>query len=404
MPAVEALPSNVRLFHVGPPKTGTTALQAALAASREDLVHHGVVYPGTGYNHRYEVAAVVGKTIGWKTRSDGRPRKPPSIERWNRLVDEVRSHPHQRVVISHEYAAGAGVQAAQRIRDDMGESLHVLVTLRSHSLMLPSIWQETNKAAGNRGTFDRWLKAALEPGSDINQLVRRRHAQGELIRRWAKVVGPENVTAIILDPNEHGMVYRVVEQLLALPDGLLARSDTHAWTTNRSMTVPELELFRQFNRRFRAENTTWRQYDALLIKGGLERVLGSRTPAQCEPRLTMPDWAAEQADRISVREAEEVVASGVRVIGDPAHLMQPAKRRTDAAEDHRQVSQVPIDLAVEAMVGISAAALLRDARFSQPHPTALGVMLQQVPARELLAELGRRGRRGTRRWTRLGRG
>ena len=41
------------LLHVGLHKTGTTALQVALADARLDLEQHGVCYPGTStYQHR----------------------------------------------------------------------------------------------------------------------------------------------------------------------------------------------------------------------------------------------------------------------------------------------------------------------------------------------------------------
>ena len=43
---VQLLPTGTRLVHIGHPKSGSTAIQAALARERARLPEHGVVYPG----------------------------------------------------------------------------------------------------------------------------------------------------------------------------------------------------------------------------------------------------------------------------------------------------------------------------------------------------------------------
>ncbi len=381
-----AFPERSRVFHIGPQKTGTTALQRAATEQRQVLLDHGVYYPGrdTAFNQRYEVAALVGKTIGWKTPGS----QPPSLQRWDELVEDVRDRP-ERVLISHEYGAGAKVDAITKVADAFGTDLQVLITLRSLSRLLPSIWQETNKAAGNRGTFDNWLHKVFDAEHDVHHLVRHRHHQGELIARWADIVGSDRVTVIVLDPSDRSFLFHTVEQLLALPPDLLEGTDEAAQADNRAFTVPEIELFRQFNRAFRSNDTQWLDYDVLAIRGSVQRVVRHRIPASGEARLTMPDWAADQADELSAKNAMDVAGSGVRVIGDVAWLALPARRRRSSAEDHRQVTEVPIDLAVEAMLGVSAAALGRDADFK---PLAdSGGLMSRFTAKELAIELYRRG-------------
>lgn len=388
MTVVTPLPDGATLFHIGPQKTGTTALQRVAAAHRELLLRHGVRYPGDTVNHRLAVAALVGKPVGWKAGPDGRPTPPPPIRLWEDLVEEVRSDPVNRVWLSHEYGAGAGPAQARRAAADLGDRLHVVVTLRSIARMLPSIWQETNKAAGNRGTFDNWLRKLFDDGSEVSRKIRARHDQGALLRRWAEAVGPERVTAIVLDPTDHTFLFRTFEQLLELPDGLLAAVDTGDDRANRSLTVAEIELLRRFNRQFRSHDTDWSQYDRLVVRGAVFRLLKFRNPPAGEPQLAMPGWAAELADEAARRNADQVAASGVRIIGDPAWLALPARRRSSAAEDHRTVEQIPIDLAVEAMLGLAAAGIGREIDFSQPPPAN---PFTSYTARELATELGSRG-------------
>ena len=46
LPHAAPLPADVIGLHIGIHKTGTTALQAALADARPELTTHGVLYPG----------------------------------------------------------------------------------------------------------------------------------------------------------------------------------------------------------------------------------------------------------------------------------------------------------------------------------------------------------------------
>ncbi len=49
------LPAGTRLLHIGPHKTGTTSVQAALFAARDTMAAHGVDFPaqpGTPWKRR----------------------------------------------------------------------------------------------------------------------------------------------------------------------------------------------------------------------------------------------------------------------------------------------------------------------------------------------------------------
>jgi hypothetical protein len=69
------LSPRTRLFHIGPHKTGTTALQRAAAYRREQLLAHGVRYPGWMLNHRTAIPAFAGQRLG-RTVERGHPSAP----------------------------------------------------------------------------------------------------------------------------------------------------------------------------------------------------------------------------------------------------------------------------------------------------------------------------------------
>lgn len=356
------LPERTRLFHVGPPKTATTALQTAAAARRDLLLDHGVRYPGRMRSHRSAVAAFVGRPVSWVgTSADRAPA--PDRRYWDELVSEVETDRTRRILLGHEYAAGADDATACRFADALGPRTHVVVTLRSYGAMLPSIWQEHNKA-GNQEPFDDWLTRVLARPR-TQQMVERvhvRHDQGALVRRWAEVVGPQNVTVVVVDPADRRGVFAAFEAMLGLPDGLLG--DPDGSRTNRGLSVPEAELLRRLNSVLRAHAIGWPDYERLVVEGAAARLLADRAPADDEPRLRLPDLAADRADEEARRHVEEIASSGVRVVGDLAVLAAPAPRRTGPHEDHRAVEQVPVDAAVAALGGVVSAAIGRGADFA----------------------------------------
>ena len=88
--AAVLLEPGSRLLHIGPHKTGTTAIQGALHLARERLAAEGVVYPGRGRQPLWPILAVTGQPALL-----GGPR--PEISYWDSLVRDVRAAGNQRV-------------------------------------------------------------------------------------------------------------------------------------------------------------------------------------------------------------------------------------------------------------------------------------------------------------------
>ena len=134
--AAVLLEPGTRLLHIGPHKTGTTAIQGALHLARERLAAEGVVYPGRGRQPLWPILAVTGQPA-----LRGGPR--PEISYWDNLVREIRAAGDQRVVLSSEFFAEADDATARRVIADLGGArVHVVVTLRSLTRILPSQWQQ----------------------------------------------------------------------------------------------------------------------------------------------------------------------------------------------------------------------------------------------------------------------
>src|SRR5690349_18913386 len=109
-----AIPEGSILLHIGPPKTATTQLQAALFAARPALLERGVRHAGPNRHPAAAVHAVLGKASAFQGGV------VPGIARWTKLVEEARTSPQPRVVISSEFFADATPENVRRIVDDLG--------------------------------------------------------------------------------------------------------------------------------------------------------------------------------------------------------------------------------------------------------------------------------------------
>jgi hypothetical protein len=384
------IPAGGRLVHIGPHKTGTTAIQAALFEARPALLAQGVRHLGRSRNPSAPVRAVTGQLSPY---SDD---ETPPISAWQRFVAEAAGARESRTVVSSEFFAWAEPDAIRRIVDDLGgDRVHVAVTLRPLARILPSHWQQ-NIQAGTLAGYGTWLRATLFPDPNKPRpkfWTLQRH--DELIARWAGVVGPERVTAIVLDERDHGFVLRVFEGLLGLREGTLAPVPDLA---NRSLTLPEVEAVRAFNAAFAAQGLP-RALHAQVMRFGAAQEMKHREPPPDEARIETPQWALDRATEVAREMVAVIAASGVRVVGDLEPLAAPATSRL--AGDDPPAAAIPPEVAASMAMGIlvaSGATRVAGAYSAQTLERA------PIPTRQVAAVLGLRARNALgRRVRRLGR-
>ena len=345
-------PPGTRLLHIGPHKTGTTALQAAFHQARDTLREHGVVYAGPGRQAKDPAVAIARKN-------------PTAAERqpWEAFCTEAAEAGGMRFFASSEFFATASADAARTAVEELaGEHpVHVVVTLRPLRKIMPSHWQQYVKH-GLCESYETWLDGMLrkppydEPTPDFWHLQRH----DELIARWAAAAGAENVTAVVVDEARPLWQFRVFEQLLDLPEEVLRPQESGG---NSSLTQSEAELLLQLNRKLRDRNwSTWRQ--GKVIREGVVPRLQSYEPAPGEPRITTPPWAEEAVAEVAERVAAGIAASGVRVVGD----LDALSRRPEAPPEPVTPTEIPTEAATEAVLGgiLASAALAAKAAPQAP--------------------------------------
>jgi len=379
------LPPDAVLVHIGPHKTGTTALQATLAASRELLRGHGVDYPGTRQAHHQEAKSLRQIRTGW--RHDSAPAPDPHT--WSDLVRHVQSSPG-RVVISSEFFAKADDAARSWLVQDLGaERVHILAAARNVGALALSTWQQQLKE-GYPLSLDDWLRRDFvrHPGAQPNGFWS--YADPAILtQRWAEVAGSDRVTVIVLDEADRTQLPSAFERMLGLPAGLLA--DRVPRNANRGLTAAEASLLRELDAAVEGK-LSWSEYNAFVRNGTIRRLLEMRTPPSDEARPRLPTWILEQVVAEGRGGAEALRRSAVRVIGDPSALEgAPA-----TVAESSLPTDVPVDAAVEALIGAVVAGTRRGLSLDDPRRPG-GPRLAELTTRELVAVVRKRAVNSARR-------
>jgi hypothetical protein len=344
-----AFPVGSRVLHIGAPKTGTTAIQAAQAQLQAGIAagrtRHAVTVPGTPLEQARAALAVMDRSTGWSGDFQVVPGKY-----WSRLVRRARESAGT-VFISSEYLCEADRPTIRRIVDELADGdVRVVLTLRPLARILPSAWQQYLKS-GHELPYQRWLKAMLTdpPKASVTPSFWPRHDQGAVIDRWAGEIGADRLTVIILDPNDRGLLLRSFDDLLALPIGTLA--NLPSGRQNRSMTAAEAELFRRVNIALRRNRVPYEEYSHLVRYGAIMRTVERVKPGPEAAAISTPAWALNRAVELGTGYQERIEAlrsEGLTVIGDPRRLSDaPLPVETNAAAP----DTIELTVAVEALLG-----------------------------------------------------
>lgn len=299
------------VIHPGFHKSGTTALQEAFAANREQLSKLDIFYPSIGTKAHHRVAwALTQRPWGWNKR--GGQRTPEKF--WDRMVDRLGASNLQTALLSSEFFSEIDGEKIRKIRSDIkGRDVNILFTLRPLAKLLPSSYQQYLKY-GITVQYEDWLHAILDkPGeSKVSPTFWKRHSHDKVIARWVDVFGASKVTVLIVNEAQPTFLFDEINKYLELPPGTLKAENSGS---NRSLTMEEIALLLELNRQFPKERV-WDEYEIFIRAGYIRELTDHVPPAPDKARLLTPDWAIAKANQLGGEIKREIENLGVRVIGD----------------------------------------------------------------------------------------
>lgn len=354
MTQVEALPVGARVVHIGPYKTGTTALQAACHAARDDLAAQGVRFVSRSRHDIRPVRFVTDRLV---------PGMDPgqAARRWQRMVARTRPDPGGRTFLSSEFLCEASDAQVARIAADIGVGpTWVVITLRPLARLLPSQYQQ-DVQRGLDEPYDAWLRdrigGAEQPGDPFWQ----RHRHDRLLKRWARHFGADRMVLVALDSRDRNFLPTAFEGLLGLRPGTIS---AHEVIDNNSLAAPEIALMRAFNRHYHATGG-----DPLFLLDVTREMFAELKVRPAPPGmspLVTPDWAVRRANEVAAEMIAAMDAWGARIVGDLAPLARSPL--TGAVDTGPAPSDIPIDAAERFVSSFAAAARRLLARSGRPEP------------------------------------
>jgi hypothetical protein len=303
------------ILHVGFHKSGTSALQESLANQRDELHKAGVLYPSIGKKAHHRVAwGLSQRPWGWKAK--GAEKTP--YKTFSRMASLINISPAKKIILSSEFFAELEPEHIHKLANSIrGRQIKILFTLRPLAKLLSSSYQQYLKF-GIKADYVEWLHSVLdEPGvSKINPTFWKRHMHGEVVAKWAKIFGKDNVSVLIVDEQKPEFLYESINDYLGLPAGFLKPEQEGS---NRSLSAEEVSLLLELNRRF-PEKREWNEY-LIFIRNGYIRELTDNVPLKAgSTKLLTPSWAVTKANEIAGESKKKIQELGVGVLGDISSL------------------------------------------------------------------------------------
>lgn len=371
------LPERGVLLHIGPHKTGTTALQSSFAESRDALAAAGVSITPSKLQ-RIGAGAVTQRTLGGMEQGTY-----PKSRVWRQLRRNVARAGDRKVLVSSELFSDATDAQIPTIVDGLGaERVRVLVTVRPLEKLLPSTWQQAVKN-GAPPTYENWINRVLRgpDGAKLSKTARKfwsRHDHARLVERWADVVGIDNVAVLVVDESRPAALLNDVERLIGVPPGTLRPGASR----NRSLTAPEAEAVRRAYLVLGGDSMDRQLAQRWMHRGAVINLIDSRKPPADEPRLVTPAAQVLRARELGAQIRDRLVASGVRIVGDPDSLV-PSTTPPDVP--FAEPDEVCDDVVAELMAGLyrAAEADLAGAREQPATTLSSRAMLSEVRSRAI---------------------
>ena len=373
-------PPGTVLLHIGPAKTGSTAMQHAMFQAREQLAEHGVHYVGSRPHEKEAGGIALGLTRGAIGRRDPRP------ESWQRLVDEIAGTTLPRMVLSNEDFGRADEAAIDRILAATGaERTHLVYVARRLDKVLPSHWQQQVKARMT-SSYEDFLREMLDrdAGTWRHQLVMDPQDTGAVLARWGKVLPPERITVVVAEEGNRDALPRAFEALLGLPTGLIAQPQGPA---NQSMGLAETEAVRRINRLALDEQWTPVEYRQL-VQLGVVKALKNRAGGG-GPRIGgVPDWAYDRVAELADAQVEAITSFGGGVIGDPERVR--VRGQVGPVVLPEEIAAVDLDVLADVVSGFRTGARRMKARKLAGRVPDVSQQRDELGGRQLLQLLARR--------------
>lgn len=213
------MPTLTNFIHIGIGKTGTTSIQATLAAGAAQLRRQGFAYPNSG--------RIGDAHYGLFDLNSGLVNK----EQMQNLKAEVEDLKTENCILSSESFIYCPVQFIRALQDIIGDDVKIVMYAREQTKLISS-------------GFMQWVRSGREYEGTLENFLRRHSASFDfmkLIEPWSATFGRQNIIANVYHPEVIGK--NVVSHFLQLL-GIRAAEISAEWF-NPSLLPETLPVIRE---------------------------------------------------------------------------------------------------------------------------------------------------------------
>ena len=330
-------------IHAGFHKTGTTAIQSSFFAATDELAKVGITYPHVGGKaHHKAVYSLMGKVWGWEDRGG----ILATDKKWREFLKVIKKA-KSTALISSEFLCELTEEQIIKLKKDLGNSdITICFTLRPLLKIIPSAYQQHLKI-GIKSSYEKWLHSILdEPGvSTITPSFWVRHMHADVLEKWIKHFGRENVVLLVVDEKNPQFMYDQFNSLLRLKAGFLVPQKDK--DSNRSLSLNEITLLNTINKKF-PKKRSWHDYETFIRNGSIKYLTNKVIPEPDDLKLLTPQWAVDIAKGVSAKNVERIKGLGIKIIGD----LEGFEKAEIAVGENPEVTMIPVDLAAKALIAI----------------------------------------------------
>lgn len=206
---------------------------------RATLEERGIVYPtGHGKHAQHRLAKITEKT---------------PLKNAIKAISKLTRKNNLTVLASEFFSELTENQIMEVVKAAGPQSkVEVIFSARRLDKVVPSQYQQFVRSGYTRAPKEYFNLLIDEPDADRQTvLFWKRHSYPEIIERWSKALGPNNVQVVFVDESNPDSLVRFFERYLDLPEGLLLEGQTIR--LNRSLDSEELSLIMELRRQLGAE-------------------------------------------------------------------------------------------------------------------------------------------------------
>nr|WP_255613733.1 hypothetical protein [Synechococcus sp. MU1617] len=216
-------------MHIGHGKTGTSAIQSALAIASEDLAKRGINYP-IQQSLRDRASRLEITSGNWEPTSEA------SLT--NQLLEIAKSnYKNSKIILSSESLFWLVPELIQNKSTwETHIDLHIILAVREIEEMLSSEYQQRVKRHGDAMPLEQFLRA--------RHFVSSHHAKAAEV---IELIAQSNITNTIINYSEHKRdISQLIFKLIGAED-LYPTSQMAGAVINRSLSRKELEILITIN-------------------------------------------------------------------------------------------------------------------------------------------------------------